>query len=408
MKISNLLIDIVLGITCLISTNLTFAQDWPQWRGTNREGKVTGFVVPQSWPKQLTEKWKITVGTGDATPALVDGNLYVFTRKDADEVIMCLNAGSGKEIWRDTYSAQAVTGAASRHPGPRSSPTVAFGKVITLGVSNILSCLDAATGKVLWRNNEYAGEVPQYFAAMSPIVIDGMVIAHLGGNEEGAIIAFDLEHGSQKWKWSGDGPAYASPVLMVVNNTKIIVVQTKTNMVGIAVADGKLLWKIPSPAERRFYNSATPIIHDQTVIFTGQGTGTRAVTIQKNGNNFIATERWRNEDLGTAYNTPVLKDGWLFGLSDRGKLFCMNAETGKTAWIDDTDYKNFGSILDAGSIMLALPSNSELIVFKPDSKEFTEVAHINVADTPTYAHPVIAGKSIFVKDEESLAMLVIE
>jgi outer membrane protein assembly factor BamB len=188
----------------------------------------------------------------------------------------------------------------------------------------------------------------------------------------------------------------------------MIVVQTEKNLISVAVTDGKLLWQVASPAERRFYNSATPIVDGQTVIYTGQGQGTRAVKIQKEGDNFIAKELWRNEELGTGFNTPVLKDGWLFGLSDRGKLFCMNAGTGKTAWIDDTDYKNFGAILDAGSVILALPSNSELIAFKPDEKEYAEVAHIKVADTPTYAHPVIAGKRIYVKDEEALTMLMVE
>ena len=408
MKITKPSMFLLITALCIIIIASTYSQDWPQWRGINRDGKVMGFNAPQKWPEKFTQKWKLTVGMGDATPALVNNKLYVFTRQGENEITMCLNADDGKEIWRDKYSAQPVTGAASQHPGPRSSPTVANGKVITLGVSNILSCLDAETGKVAWRNSEYAGQVPLYFAAMSPIVIDGLVIAHLGGEEEGAIIAFDLNNGNQKWKWTGDGPAYASPVLMNVENTKMIIEQTKSDIVSIATADGTLLWEIPSPAERRFYNSATPIVNGQTVIYTGQGQGTKAFKIQKEGNNFSAVELWINEELGTAYNTPVLKDGWLFGLSDRGKLYCMNASTGKTAWIDDTNYKNFGAILDAGSVMLALPSNSELIAYKPDEKKYTELAHIKVADTPTYAHPVIAGKRIYVKDQETLAQLLIE
>ena len=88
------------------------------------------------------------MGSGDATPALVGDKLYVFARPGDDEVTLCLNAGDGKELWRDKYAAQAVTGAAARHPGPRSSPAVAEGKVVTLGVGGVLSCLDAATGDV--------------------------------------------------------------------------------------------------------------------------------------------------------------------------------------------------------------------------------------------------------------------
>ena len=408
MKNTNRLIITIVGVLILIGSIHVFAQDWPQWRGVHRDGKVTGFNVPKSWPKELTSGWKITVGTGDATPALVGDKLYVCTRQDSDEITMCLDAGDGRELWRDRYTAQAVTGAAARHPGPRSSPVVVDGKVVTLGVGGILSCLDAATGKVIWRQDEFSGVVPRFFTGMSPIIVDGTVIAHLGGKDNGTIIAFDLITGNRKWKWTGDGPAYASPVLMTVDGTKQFVVQTEKNILSVAMTDGKLLWQVPTPTQRRFYNSATPLIDGQTVIYTGQGQGTRAMKVQKQGDDFVVKELWNNEEIGTAYNTPVLKDGLLFGLSGRGKLFCMNAITGQTAWTDSINHRNFGSLLDAGSVILALSSKSELIAFKPSDKEYTEIAIIKVADTPTYAHPVIAGKRIYVKDEETLAMWMIE
>ncbi len=408
MKNTNRLIIAMVVVLILISAIHVFAQDWPQWRGVHRDGKVTGFNMPKSWPKELTLKWRITVGAGDATPALVGDKLYVFTRQDADEVTLCLDAGSGKELWQNKYAAQAVTGAAARHPGPRSSPVVADGKVVTLGVGGVLSCLNTATGKVMWRQDQFTNAVPQYFTAMSPIIIEGMCIAHLGGKDEGEIIAFDLTTGNLKWEWSGDGPAYASPVLMTVEGANQIVVQTEKNIASVALADGELLWQIPTPTQRRFYNSASPIVDGQTVIYTGQGQGTKAVKVLKQGDGFVVSELWSNEELGTAYNTPVLKDDLLFGLSDRGKLYCMNATSGQAAWTDSINHKNFGSLLDAGSVILALSSKSELIVFKPSDKEYAEIAHVKVADTPTYAHPVIAGNRIYVKDEETLAMWTIE
>jgi len=324
-------------------------------------------------------------------------------------VTLCLNAADGKELWRDKYAAQAVTGAAARHPGPRSSPAAADGKVVTLGVGGILSCLDAATGKVVWRKDEFSKAVPQFFTGMSPILVDGVCIAHLGGKDNGAILAFDLATGNPKWKWTGDGPAYASPVLATVDGTKQIVVQTEKNVVGVAAADGKLLWQVASQPQGRFYNAATPIVDGQTVIYTGQGKGTKAVKIEKQGDGFAAKELWSNADLGTGFNTPVLKDGMLFGLSDKGNLFGMNAKTGQAAWTDPTRRGgNFAAILDAGSCLLALPSNSELIAFKPGDKQYEELARIKVADTPTYAHPVIAGNRIFVRDQDALALWMIE
>jgi outer membrane protein assembly factor BamB len=350
-----------------------------------------------------------TVGAGIATPALVGSKLYVFTRQGDEEVTLCLNAGNGNEIWMDKYRAQAVTGAARRHPGPRSSPTVVKEKVLTMGVGGVLSCLDAATGQVVWRKDPFPKVVPRFFTSFSPIVVDGMVIAHLGGQGNAAIIAYDLATGNEKWRWADEGPDYGSPAVLTVAGTKQIVSPTEKSIVGIAVADGKLLWQIPSVPPRRAYNAATPIVDGQTVIYAAKGRGTKAIKIGKQGNAFITKELWSNPELGTQYNTPVLKDGLLFGLSDGGNLFCINAQNGQTAWTDETqrDRGGFTSIVDAGSCLLALPSSSELIVYKPSKNQYQELAKIKVADTPTYAHPVIAGNRIFIKDQDSIALLTI-
>lgn len=393
---------ILVGATCAL------AQDWPQWRGTNRDGKVAGFTAPQTWPKELTQKWKATVGSGDATPALVGDKLYVFARQGDDEVALCLNTADGKEVWRDKYAAQAVTGAAARHPGPRSSPTVADGKVVTLGVGGVLSCLDAATGKVLWRNEEFTKAVPQFFTAMSPIVVDGLCIAHLGGKGAGTLVAFDLASGSQKWTWAGDGPAYASPVLLTVDGSKQIVVQTEKSVVGVGAADGKLLWQVASPPQGRMFNSASPIVDGTTVFYTGQGSGTKAVKVEKQGDGFAAKELWSNADLGTGFNTPVLRDGMLYGISDKGNFFCMNAQNGQAAWTDTKRLDRFGAVLDAGACLLALPGNSELIALKPSDKQCEELARIKVAESPTYAHPVVAGNRIFIRDQDAVTLWTIE
>ncbi len=398
------------GCLILITTACVFAQDWAQWRGPNRDGKVSGFIAPEEWPKELTHKWKVTVGSGDATPALVGDKLYVFTRQGEDEVTLCLEADSGNELWKDKYAAQAVTGAAARHPGPRSSPAVADGKVVTLGVGGVLSCLDAATGKLVWRKDPFHEVVPRFFTSTSPIVVDGMVIAQLGGQGNGAIIAYDLAGGDEKWRWADEGPDYGSPVLLTVDGTKQIVTLTEKSIVGVAVADGKLLWQLPFVPGRRAYNAATPIVDGQTIMYMGKGRGTKAVKIEKQGDGFTAKELWSNPDIGTQFNTPVLKDGLLFGLSDGGKFFCINAQTGKTAWTDTTerDRGGFGPIVNAGSCLLAMPSSAELIAFKSSDKQYEQLALIKVSETPTYAHPVIAGNRVFIRDEDSVAMCTIE
>ena len=400
-------IGVIVGCVVLIGLTCANAQDWPQWRGVNRDGKAIGFKAPATWPKELTQKWKTTVGLGDATPALVGDNLYVFTRQGDDEVTLCLNAADGKELWQNKYAAQAVTGAPGRHPGPRSSPTVAEGKVVTLGVGGVLSCLDAATGKKLWRKDEFPKIVPQFFTAMSPIVVDGMCIAHLGGKDNGAIMAFDLTTGEVKWKWAGQGPGYASPVLLTVDGAKQIVTLTEKSVVAVAVADGKLSWEIPFEPKGRAYNASTPIVDGKGVFFAGAGRGTKAVKVEKQGDAFAPTELWSAE-LAPQYNSLVLSDGLLYGLSEKGNLYCLVAQSGKEVWTGSEKFTQFGSIVDASPVLAAMTENAGLIVFKPNAKQYEEVARYKVSETPIYAQPVIAGNRIFVKDKETVTLWSVE
>ncbi|MCX7044415.1 MAG: PQQ-like beta-propeller repeat protein [Candidatus Sumerlaeota bacterium] len=389
----------ILGWACA-----AYAQDSPQWRGVNRDGKVSGFKAPAEWPKALTQKWKVAVGAGDATPALVGDKLYAFGRVGEDEVLQCLEAATGKEVWKDKYAAQTVSGpSAAIHSGPRSSPAVAEGKAVAIGVGGILTCWDAASGKRLWQKDPFPKVVPQFYTGMSPMILDGMAIAHLGGKGNGALIAYALATGDEKWKWEGEAPEYCSPVLLTADGVKQLVTLAEKSVVGIGAADGKLLWQIPFMPSMRNYNSSTPIVDGSTVIFTGGSRGTKAVKIEKKGDAFAATEVWSNGQLGSVFSSLVLKDGMLYGISGQGMLFCMDAKTGKEAWSDKNPFeKGFGSVLDAGSVMLAMGTKGELVVFKANGKAYEEVARIKAADSSCYAQPVVAGDRIYVKDKDSV------
>ena len=393
----------VLGVTC------AGAQDWPQWRGPSRDGKAGEFNAPAQWPQELTKKWQVNVGLGDGTPALAGNRLYVFAREGGDEVTWCLDADTGKELWKDKVEAKGIGGPAARaHSGPRSSPAVADGKVVTLGIHGVLSCLDATSGKVLWRKDPFPGKTPRFYTASSPLIVDGVVVAELGGPGDGAVIAYNLADGAEKWRLDGEAPDYSSPVLMTVDGTKQIVALTDKSVVGVGLADGKLLWKVAFVPQRMAYNAATPIVDGQTVIVTGRDRGTKALKVEKQGAGFGATELWSN-DLAVQFNTPVLKDGFLYGLTDRGSLFCINARTGQTAWTDETQHGRggFGAVVDAGTCLVALPATGELIVFKPAGDAFAQLAKIKVSDSATYATPVLSGNRVFVKDEGSVTLYTV-
>lgn len=387
-----------------------YAGDWPQWRGPGRDGKAA-FDAPETWPKELARTWTVNVGPADATPALVGDRLYVFARQGNEEVTLCLDAATGQERWTsEGYPAPEVTGGARQHPGPRSSPAVGEGKVVTLGVGGVLSCLDADSGKLIWRTNPFPQAVPQFFTSSSPLIADGLAIAQLGATDNGAILAFDLATGQEKWRWAEEGPEYASPVLLTVGTSRQVVALTGKSVMGVSLADGALLWKLPFASQRRAYNAATPIVDGTTVIYTGAGRGTFAVKIEPQGDAFTARPLWDNPDVAPQFNTPVLKEGALFGLSSGGNPFCLDARTGRTHWLADDalDRRGFGALVDGGSCLVALPAGGELVVFAPDTEKYRELARFKVSETPTYAHPILDGRRIFIKDRDTLTLWTIE
>jgi outer membrane protein assembly factor BamB len=384
------------------------AQDWPQWRGANRDGKSAPLTVPANWPTNLTQKWKVKVGIGDSSPALVGGNLFVFARQDANEVLFCLNADTGNTVWQSTYPADyVVTGPPARHPGTRSSPAVANGKVCTLGVGGILSCFDAAKGALLWRKqsvNDYSGIPYKTDSSMSPLVADGRCIVAVGKATNGAVMAFDLGSGGLKWKWDGDGPTESSPVVLTAGGVKQLVLLTSKYLVGLALADGKLLWQVPFEAAQG--NHTSPIIDGDTVIYSGAGKGVFAAKIARQGDGFAATLLWNTAaKFGGRFSTPVLKDGLLYGYSDH--LFCLEAKTGTARWDGAANLGQTLAMVDAGTVMLALGGKGDLIAFKPGIT-YTELAHLPVATTETWAHPVVSGNRIFIKDNDSVALWTID
>ncbi|UCH63884.1 MAG: PQQ-binding-like beta-propeller repeat protein, partial [Fidelibacterota bacterium] len=264
---------IMIGILIICAVSVS-AQDWPQWRGANRDSKVTGFKVPQTWQQELNQSWKVDVGFADATPALVNNRLYVFTRQGEKEVLRCLNSATGEQIWQtEGYVAATVTGPARSHPGPRSTPAVADGKVVTVGVGGVVSCHNAASGKLIWRSEDFTDAYPRYFMGMSPLIVDGLCVAHLGGTGSGQFVAFELATGNIKWKTAGSGPGYGSPVMITVDGTKQCVFQAERKLVGLDLSDGALLWEVSTPMEGRSFYAASPVADQQKVYYTGANNG---------------------------------------------------------------------------------------------------------------------------------------
>lgn len=228
---------LVLAVAASVALT-ALAADWPQWRGPNRDGYVADAVIPQSWPKALKEEWKVTVGVGHASPVEANGRIYLFACQGENEVLLCLDSVTGKEVWRSSQaiSYQMHPAATSHGKGPKSTPVVSNGSVYTFGISGVLSAHDARTGKLKWRrefSKEYPTTSPLFGTAMSPLVDSGLLIAHVGGHDKGALTAFDAESGAVKWSNNMDGPAYASPIVVTLAGVRQIVTFMQKDFVGV-------------------------------------------------------------------------------------------------------------------------------------------------------------------------------
>lgn len=394
----------VLACVLFLGAAQANAQDWPQWRGPNRDNNVTGFAEPKTWPKELSKKWTKSVGVGESSPVLVGDKLYVFGRQGDDEVTRCLDAMTGKEIWLEKYAAKFSGGGDKAYPGPRSTPAVGEGKICTLGVNGLLTCRDAVTGKELWHKDK---GYPQFHTAASPIIADGKCIELAG-----TLTAFDLADGTAKWTTSIKA-GYGSPVIMTVDGVKQIVTPGEGVLASVDFNDGKALWQVNIGGAWQ-NNYSTPIVAGNIVYYSispgkggkgGKGaTGTPlsgfvALKIEKKGDKFAANEIWKAEPAA-GYHTPLLRDDLIYGVASQGKaIFCLDAKTGKTKWSDGPKQGECGCILSVGSVLVASSADKDLIVFRPSAKEFSEIARYRVSSSPTWCVPILAGNRIYVKDK---------
>jgi outer membrane protein assembly factor BamB len=384
----------------------TQSADFPQWRGTNRDGVVAPAGVPQSWPERLTRKWKIDVGLGYATPVVIGNRVFMFARQGENEVLAALDADTGKQIWESHYAASFnVSPAAARHEkGPKSTPTFAGGKLFTLGMTNIVTAFDAATGKQVWQKPPSSAQ-PLYHTAMSPLVDRGLVIVHVGGHNKGTLNAYDMNTGAVKWHWDGDGPSYGSPIAVDVGGTRQIVVFTQENLVGVSAADGTLLWQRPFSTSFT-QNAITPILYHDTVIVSGLEKPVTAFRIVKKNGGWDTENVWENASVSMYMANAVVVHDTLVGLSHKnsGQFFGLDARTGKTVWTSAPRQATNAAILRAGDLLFVLKDDAELIVTRVGPKGFETVRTYTVADSATWALPAISGNRLFVKDIASLAL----
>jgi len=241
---------------------------------------------------------------------------------------------------------------------------------------------------------------------MSPVVVGDLVVAHVGGHDKGALMAFDAATGAVKWSYDADGPAYASPVVMNAGGERQVVAFTQKELVSVSAATGGLLWKLPAKTAYDT-NCNTPVVYKDTFVVSLEGQGMLAFRPAREGGRWAAKEVWRNEENELYMNTPVLHGTTLYGLSTKkkGQFFALDAATGKTLWQGPGRMGENASIVNVSGTLLALTNDAVLYVLPASASSFAPSAQYTVANSQTWAHPVFLGEQVLIKDETTLAAL---
>jgi outer membrane protein assembly factor BamB len=336
----------------------------------------------------------------------VNDAVYVFTRRDGNEVMAAIEATTGVERWRTAYPAPYTPSSptVAHGSGPKATPLFHDGKLFTVGITGIVSAFDAQSGKRLWQTSAPA-EVPFYSAASSPVGAKGMVIVHPGNYEP--LTAFEVNTGAIKWR-AGAGGFFMSPLVVTLGGVLQVVSVTQSGVIGVSPDNGTVLWEYPWPGGGT--GGTMPVAYGDTIIISASRNGVTAIRPVKRDSTWTVETMWQTGDVSMYLSNPVVVGDALYGLSQRssGEYFAIDAQTGQLLWLGPPRQATNTAVVKAVDLLFLLNDDGELIVARASQTAFEPLKRYVVAESATWAQPAISGRRIFVKDAGFLTLWTVE
>jgi formylglycine-generating enzyme required for sulfatase activity/outer membrane protein assembly factor BamB len=394
---------------------LPAGEDWPRWRGPRGDGTWHGPRLPDHWPQGGPRRlWRQPVGGGHAGMVVAGARVYVTDHQKTPqerERVLCFDAATGRPAWSFDYPVHY--GSLEYANGPRATPTVADGRVYTLGALGHLRCLDAATGKLVWSADllrDYRARLPLWGFAASPLVFEGLLLVHAGAEPNGCLLALDRRTGKEVWRNLPDAAGYATPLLIESHGRAQLVCWTPTNVRGLEPGTGKLLWTVPFEVT---YGTAiaTPVFAEGVVLVSGYWEGAKGIRLGGDG---AAAVVWENRrDLRALMSQPLCRGGYAYLLDKRSGLTCLALKTGKKVWDDGNRMTPKGRNPQAtlvwlgdGDRALVLNSDGDLILARLNPGGYHEQARAHIIG-PTWAHPAYAGGCVYARNDSEVVCVLL-
>lgn len=386
----------------LVLVPFAAAGEWNQWMGPERDGKSAETGLLQAWPAGGPDLvWKTdSLGYGYSSLAAADGRLFTQGLRDGRQVLLALDAGTGRTVWETEHGRKYSNG---RGDGPRGTPTVDGDRVCALGGDGNLVCAATSTGKILWERQllrVYGGRNIRWGISESPLIDGDRIIVNAGG-PGASIVALHKATGQQLWKTQSDRAGYSSAVVAEIGGVRQYVVFTGEAAVGILARNGELLWRY-APVSNSTANIATPLVHGNHVFLSSSyGTGCALLRLDSAGGATTATEVYFNRDMRNHYSSSILLDGFLYGFSSR-ILTAMKFATGEVAWRDRSVGK--GQVIHADGRLYILGEDRVVGLVDPDPAAYREVSRFELppGDLPTWTLPLISEGRLYLRDQATL------
>ncbi|MBT3269471.1 PQQ-like beta-propeller repeat protein [Candidatus Poribacteria bacterium] len=392
---------VALAFACLVAS----AGDWPQWRGANRDGVSPERGLTTTWPEGGPPSlWTRAIGEGFSGVSIVGDRVYTMAGQGEDEVVLCLDALTGEDVWRVPIDRKFTEGHGN---GPRSTPTVHDGAVYVLSAWGTLRAIDARYGDPIWEHDlreEYGGRSeasePWRGYATSALVEDDLLVVEVGGPDGGAVMAFDRVSGEQRWAALSDPPAYSSPIGIEVDRLRQVVLLNGAAAVGLTL-DGLEAWRYPWVTSYD-QNVATPVFIAPNRVFISEGYDGKGAAMLEVADSGLR-EVWRSEVMRNDFGSCVLADGFLYGF-DGTSLKCIDARDGAERWVK-RGYGR-GTLIAADDVLIVLGERGQLVVVAAQPDEYVEHAAVKqVIAGKCWTSPSLAHGRLYIRDEKTLIAL---
>jgi len=380
--------------------------DWPQWLGPNRNGISAEIGLLKSWPATGPKiLWRIPLGEGFSGVSISRGRAYTLFAQGNDEFVVCLDADSGKELWR---MRSGSTFKDMNGNGPRSTPTIHNEVVYALGAHGNLFALQTSSGKKLWSHDlkkEFKTSGPSRDGGFStsPLIEGNLLLVEAGGGAGNSFIAFDKQSGDVVWKVESDRAAFASPIAITVNGVRQIVFFSASGAIAMSPADGKVFWRLPWKTDDDV-NAATPLFIPPDKVFISSGYDVGATLLRiKAGNATARIEKiWKSKAMLNIYTTSILQGDYLYGF-DGGTLKCIEWNTGAEKW----KQRGFGvgTLIYADGHLIVLGDKGKLALVEAVPTGYKEKAAAEILDGRCITVPALAAGKLYVRNTKELVCL---